>query len=335
MSIRHGLPTLQVIGNSIPQTCYRAIKAVYENGLHIQELSDDCQDENDQPVNSLSIDATVMIEVLDPFAQPRYSPVSFSQIGILLLEILGIKNSKVFPYKMLNFMTFNHKINGNKNIIRDWVYTYNQRFYHYPDEGIFFFDQVTFAIKKLIKNIKTRDAIITVTIPNLDPFFQQENTPDLREIQLRCFNDEAGILWLNPWLSWRSCNLYQNWSDNAIVLTFWLQLIAKEIAEQIGKEVRLGSYKESFASLYFDKLSLDCLEGNSETNRKSFFERFPNEEEFIRRSLTSNEATEMLIIPQMYEILSKEKIKEHDFSETEIDFIKEIIRKIQFFEATV
>jgi len=89
----------------------------------------------------------------------------------------------------------------------------------------------------------TRRAICTTAVPNLDPFLT-EDMPCLRELQLRCVENEDGSLNLNATTMWRSRDLYKAWSDNVIAITFWLQIVAQEIAAISGRPVKLGSYAD-------------------------------------------------------------------------------------------
>ena len=65
------IPTLHVAGTSIPQAHYRAMKAVWEHGLAIR-TEYDRKDSAGHYIDPPSRDARVLIEVTDPFSEPRY-----------------------------------------------------------------------------------------------------------------------------------------------------------------------------------------------------------------------------------------------------------------------
>ena len=94
------IPTLHIIAESIPQAHYRAMKAVWEQGLAIR-TEYDRRDTAGRFIDPPSRDARVLIEVLDPFAEPRYPPVSFCEIGAYIAEIMGLKDYRVVPMAKL------------------------------------------------------------------------------------------------------------------------------------------------------------------------------------------------------------------------------------------
>jgi len=67
------IPTLHVTGDCIPQAYFRAIKAVWENGYAIR-TEYDRKNGAGAYIDPPSRDARVLIEVKDPFAQPRFPP---------------------------------------------------------------------------------------------------------------------------------------------------------------------------------------------------------------------------------------------------------------------
>ena len=59
------IPVLSIFGETIPQAYERAIEEVWKNGVGVRT-------EYDRPEDPPSRDATVMVTVEDPFAQPRF-----------------------------------------------------------------------------------------------------------------------------------------------------------------------------------------------------------------------------------------------------------------------
>ena len=120
------LPTLHIEADSIPQAHFRAMKAVWENGLEIR-TEYDRKDASGEYIDPPSRDARVLIEVKDPFAQPRYPATSFCEIGTYIAEILGAKDHMVVPMnKLLD------AIEGELGAT-EWPYTYHQRLFAHPD----------------------------------------------------------------------------------------------------------------------------------------------------------------------------------------------------------
>jgi len=182
------------------------------------------------------------------------------------------------------------------------------------------------------KTPHTRRAVITTAIPNLDPFLG-EDVPCLREVQLRCHEDN-GELVLNVSSLWRSRDLWKAWSDNVIGLTFLCQVISQKIAAKAKRPVRMGSWMENSFSLHIYGQDFKQVKGDSEKGLKSFFDTF-DEEEYVRKSLTSEQAKEMLVLPQLKELLESTKIEQWKFPQKSIDIIESLIKDIESGELMV
>ena len=317
---RANIPTLHIVGQSIPQAYFRAIKAVWGNGLPIR-TEYDRKNEAGEFIDPPSRDATVMIEVTDPMSQPRFAPLSFCEIGAYIAEILGAKNHHIVPMDILKLARRGTPLPDTK-----WPYTYNQRITDHPDINGFTTNQLELAIERLAETPFTRRAVVTTSIPNIDPYLQ-EDVPCLRELMFRCTEDN-GTLFLNTYASWRSRDLYKAWGDNMIGITFWLQTIAKRLAEKTGKPVQVGRYAETSASLHIYGQDFGHVGGSEENDLKSIFETF-DEDGFIARSLSSDMAGPMLVIPQLMELLSEKQREQWKFPKESIELIEVIIFRIQ------
>jgi len=259
------LPTLHIVADSIPQAYFRAIKAVWENGAAMR-TEYDRKDDAGEYIDPPSRDARVLIEVKDPFSQPRFPPISFCEIGVYIAEIMGAKDYKVLPMSKLLAAR-----EGKPLPTSEWPYTYHKRFFAHPElaqvlvedviqklerierqhhvylsgyslaiQGLIGsllnkqklfggnVDQIAKVVETLVRVPHSRRAICTTAVPNLDPFLI-EDIPCLRELQPRCVEDENGDLVLNVSTVWRSRDLYKAWSDNVIAVTFLLQIIAQQI----------------------------------------------------------------------------------------------------------
>ena len=91
------IPTLHVVGDSIPQAYFRALKAVWENGLAIR-TEYDRKNSAGTYIDPPSRDARVLIEVKDPFAQPRFPPISFCEVGVYIAADHGREGHRVVPW---------------------------------------------------------------------------------------------------------------------------------------------------------------------------------------------------------------------------------------------
>ncbi|HEY3321376.1 MAG TPA: thymidylate synthase [Planctomycetota bacterium] len=314
------IPTLHVTAENIPQAHYRAMKAVWENGLPIR-TEYDRKDPNGEYIDPPSRDARVLVEITNPFAEPRYPPVSFCEIGTYIAEIMGAKDHLVLPMKKLK-----EAIHGELSA-HQWPYTYHQRLVAHPDIDGSTINQLDMAIQRVAKTPYTRRAVATTSVPNLDPFLK-EDVPCLREVQLRCPEDDKGNLVLNVSTAWRSRDLFKAWPDNIIGLTFLFQTLAKEVQEKAGRPVKLGSYADYAFSLHIYGQDFKQVGGDKEKGLKSFFDTF-NEESYIERSLSSADAKEMLVLPQLKELLTDRQIEQWRFPPESITLLKDLVEGIE------
>ena len=207
-----------------------------------------------------------------------------------------------------------------------WPYTYHQRIVAHPDINGQLTNQLEIAIQMVADTPFTRRAVVTTAVPDVDPYLTEDN-PCLREIIFRCMEDEDGSLVLNTSAFWRSRDLFKAWGDNMIGLTFWLQMIAQEISKKCDKPVRVGSYAEFNASLHIYGQDHSHVGGDENLGLKSIFDTF-DEKTFVARSLTSDMAKDMLVVPQLMNLLSEDQMEQWKFPQSSIDLINNLIAKI-------
>jgi len=313
------IPTLHVQADSLPQAHYRAMKAVWEHGLAIRTEYD--RKEDGEYIDPPSRDARVLIEIADPFAQPRYPPVSFCEIGTYIAEIMGAKDHLVLP-----MATLKHAIHGELSA-HQWPYTYHQRLVAHPDLDGSTVDQLALAVERVAKTPYTRRAVATTSVPNLDPFLK-EDVPCLREFQLRCPEDADGHLVLNVSTAWRSRDLFKAWPDNVVGLTFLFQMLARQIQEKAGRPVKLGSYADYSFSLHIYGQDFRQVGGDAAKGLRSFFENF-DEAAYLERALTSEDAQDLLVLPQLRELLTPSRIEQWHFPPAAVALLKQLIADIE------
>ena len=310
------IPTLHVEAESIPQAHFRAMRAVWEHGLAIR-TEYDRRDSRGRYLDPPSRDARVLIEVRDPFAQPRYPPSSFCEIGTYIAEILGAKDHMVVPMEKLL-----GALDGNLEAT-EWPYTYHQRLFAHPDVRGGTVDQMAMAVERIARTPYSRRAVASTAVPNVDPFLR-EDVPCLREVQLRCPEDDQGRLVLNMNTMWRSRDLYKAWPDNVIGLTFMQRLLAGQISERRKCPVRVGGYADYSSSLHIYGQDFARVGGDAERGLRSFFDNF-DEEAYVRRSFTSADAAEMLVLPQLRGLLADDQRSQWRFPPAAVRLIEELI----------
>lgn len=314
------LPTLHVQADSLPRAHFRAMKAVWEHGLEIR-TEYDRRDERGEYLDPPSRDARVLIEVTDPFSQPRYPPTSFCEIGTYIAEIMGAKDHMVVPMaELLRGI-------GGPLSATEWPYTYHQRLFAHPDVVGETVDQVALAVERIARTPWSRRAVASTAVPNLDPFLK-EDVPCLREMQLRCPEDEQGNLVLNLNTTWRSRDLYKAWPDNVLGLTFLQRLLAGQVQEQAGRPVRPGSYADYSTSLHIYGQDFALVGGDPARGLRSFFDNF-DEETYVSRSFTSEDAAELLVVPQLRGLLDPEQVRQWRFPPEALALIERLIAGLE------
>ncbi|HEO71558.1 MAG TPA: hypothetical protein ENN80_09865 [Candidatus Hydrogenedentes bacterium] len=314
------IPTLHVIADCIPRAYFRAMKALWEQGYPIRTEYDRRNDAGEF-IDPPSRDARVLIEVLDPFAEPRFPPISFCEIGVYIAEIMGLKDYRVLPMERLL-----EAVSGELSA-QEWPYTYHQRLFAHPAIDGSTIDQMAMAVERVAKTPHTRRAIATTSVPNVDPFLK-EDVPCLREMQLRCPEDADGNLVLNMNTVWRSRDLYKAWGDNVIGVTFLQRRLAGQIAERAGRPVRAGSYADYSFAMHIYGQDFAAVGGDADRGLQSFFETF-DEESFVARSLTSEMARDMLVLPQLQNLLTERQIEQWGFPPESVALIKGLVADLE------
>jgi thymidylate synthase len=314
------IPTLHVEAGSIPQAHFRAMKAVWEHGMRIR-TEYDRRDAQGMYIDPPSRDARVLIEVRDPFAQPRYPASSFCEIGTYIAEVMGAKDHMVLPMAEL-LGAVNDQLSAT-----EWPYTYHQRLFAHPDVAGQTVDQIALAVERVATTPHSRRAVATTAVPNVDPFLR-EDVPCLRELQLRCPEDAAGNLVLNMNAAWRSRDLYKAWPDNVIGLTFLQQVLAGQIAAKAGRACRVGSYADFCFSLHIYGQDFALVGGDRERGLRSFFDNF-DEQAYVERSFASADAAQLLVLPQLRGLLSDRQREQWAFPPAAVAIIERLIAGLE------
>ena len=232
------IPTLSIHAECLPEAWEKAVLAVWDDGLDIKTQYDR---EGDAP----SKDATVIITVDDPFAEPRIHknfPGGPVELEVYRQEVVnGIHDHWIDP------------------AAGKWTYTYHERLFAYcpvhelrdpkgatkPFAAV---DQIEYIINSLAKVDYTRRAQAITWMPTTD--IDTEDPPCLQRIWCRLVADETGKLALNMNTHWRSRDLYKAWFMNAYALTDLQRMIAERISKRIGKPIGVGRYVDISDSLH-------------------------------------------------------------------------------------
>lgn len=259
MKASGNIPTLFINAECLPEAWEKAVLAVWDDGLDIKTQYDKAED-------APSKDATVIVTVYHPFAEPRIHknyPGGPVELEVYRQEVVdGIHDHWIDP------------------AAGKWTYTYHERLFAYcpvyglrdPEGAKKPFapvDQVEYIIDSLSKVEYTRRAQAITWMPTADIY--TEDPPCLQRIWCRLVADEAGKLALNMNAHWRSRDLYKAWFMNVYALTDLQRVIAERISKRIGKPVSVGRYVDISDSLhlygrYFEEVKIEV-----EKMRDGFF----------------------------------------------------------------
>jgi len=230
------IPVILVTADYIPEAWEKAVRAVCDRGFEIRTEYDSA---DDPP----SLDATVMVEVKQPFGEPRVHknfPGGPADLEVYRQEVVeGIHDNWIDP-------------EAGK-----WTYTYHERLFNYsvtedlksggksrPFAPV---DQVGEIVDKLSQVPYSRRAQAITWIPTADP--DTDDPPCLQRLWARLVKVEDGFA-LNLNSHWRSRDLYKAWFMNVFALTDLQRVIAERIAQRLGQPVRPGRYVDVVDSLH-------------------------------------------------------------------------------------
>jgi thymidylate synthase len=251
------IPVIVITADCLPQAWEKAVLAVWDNGLKIKT-------QYDKPQAPPSRDATVVITVTNPFAEPRIHknfPSGPAELESYRLEVVsGIHDHWIDP------------------AAGKWTYTYHQRLRAYcPVEDIRVagspkpfgqVDQIQYIIDSLSEVNHTRRAQAITWMPTADP--ETDDPPCLQRIWCRLVAGDDGKFSLNMNTHWRSRDLYKAWFMNAYAFTDLQRIIADEISRKIDRPVTVGRYVDISDSLhiygsYFDEVAVEVEKMRSGT----------------------------------------------------------------------
>ncbi len=219
---RNGIPDLHVEADGIARAWEQSLIELYEKGCNLRT-------EYDKAGDPPSKDATMMIVIADPLAEPMIhkdfpgGPIELQEYVMEVCE--GIKD----------------------HLVRDpddpkdtrWEYTYHQRLFGYQVPGLQAIDQIEGLAAKLAKTPHTRRAqAITWKV-------WEDNTcydpACLQSLWCRIL-EEAGQPVLSMNVRFRSNDAYKAAFMNIFALVQLQQRIEARITELTGRPVQVGRY---------------------------------------------------------------------------------------------
>ncbi len=231
------IPVLTIYANCLPEAWEKAVLAVWDHGVDIKT-------EYDKPGDPPSKDATVIVVVADPFAEPRIHrnfPGGPEELETYRQEVCeGIHDHWIDP------------------AAGKWTYTYHERLFSYcptedlrdrrspkPFQAV---NQIEHLVEKCCETFFTRRAQAITWMPTADPI--TADPPCLQRLWFRILLDSLGLPVLNLNSHWRSRDLYKAWFMNVYALTYLQRIVAEAVSERLEREVKVGRYVDISDSLH-------------------------------------------------------------------------------------
>lgn len=237
----NGIPVLYAEGEGIAQAWENSLVKLYECGCDIQT-------QYDKPGDPPSKDATMILTVHEPCAEPmihRDFPGGFEELQEYVMEVCeGIKDHCV-------------RRPDDPSDTR-WEYTYHQRLFGYEVPGRGASDQIEAACRRLAETPHSRRAqAITWKVWEDNACY---DPPCLQSIWCRITQQEGRRL-LNTNVRFRSNDAYRAAFMNIFALVEIQRRMASRIAELSGEPVHVGRYCHMADSYHIYGANLAEFEG--------------------------------------------------------------------------
>lgn len=299
------IPSFHIIAESIPEAFWETLNVVHHHG-RLLRTQYDRKNSNGNYIDPPGRDASVLIEVKNPFAQPRHPGIVTCEIGKVIAEYLGAKDHLVPSYDRLYNLVKKARAEGRKVGEEEtlWPYTYFLRLTRHPTHDGGTINQLENAVNILAQDPLSRRAVAVTAVPEIDQYLEADQ-PCLREVQFRAIEytqpgDEKRKFKLGMGLRFRSNDLPKAWPDNVISLTQLQARLAKDLALKTGWEVSPGYLHHYAESLHI--YGEDYVTTGGKFNGDPFFQKFPNAASFVKKSRAYNEQVTGLVIDQLNQL---------------------------------
>jgi len=291
-----GTAVILVSANNIPSAIYTAMGEVLARGYKIRTQYDR-KDSQGKYIDPPSLDVSSAIEIINPYAQPRFPKASCVEIGKYIAETCwGVKDHLVLDQEELKEKLARGEFDETTETY--WPYTYHQRLYAYPASHGKRINQVQKMLERLAEDPITRRATAITFVPEIDQYIKGD-LPCLQRVFLRCTEDTTGRLYLHMNTHWRSRDLFNAAADNIIAMTFWQREWAEELSRMTNREVLVGKYKDFADSLHIYGQVLKSMDVGKMVRK---WNALPEEE----KGYTSEDARDLLVIPDLERLLTED-----------------------------
>ena len=223
MPVQLTLPAIQVIAETLPEGWEKAVLAVWEQGATIAT-------QYDKPGDPPSRDATMMISVADPFAEPRLHrafPGGMYDLEVYTQEVVdGIHDHWIAPAE------------------GKWQYTYHERLAAYSVPGLDApVDQLAYVVDALAEAPHTRRAQAVLWKAWDDAGI--DHPACLQRLWFRVFDDKLVLS-----AHMRSNDAFKAAFMNMFAFTALQARIAEQLSARLGRPITCGQYNHIVDSFH-------------------------------------------------------------------------------------
>lgn len=217
------LPTLHIQAQTLPEGWERAVLATWEHGARIAT-------QYDQAGDPPSRDASVLIAVADPFAEPRIHramPGGLYELEVYCQEVVaGIHDHWIAPEE------------------GKWQYTYHERMAAYSVPGLAEpVDQLEYVVRTLAEAPHSRRAQVVIWKPWADAGI--EHPACLQRLWFRIFDDRLVLA-----AHMRSNDAFKAAFMNMYAFSELQRHVAERISQRCGRVIRPGQYNHVVDSFH-------------------------------------------------------------------------------------
>ena len=241
------LPVIHLQAANLAEGWERAVVETWERGARIAT-------QYDKPDDPPSRDATLVLSVVDPFAEPRIHralPGGIYDLEVYRQEVVdGIHDGWIDP-------------EAGK-----WSYTYHERLTAYTPPGTDKpINQLELMLEGMAKTPYTRRAQAILWKPGLDQ--ADEHPPCLQRLWCRVFGDQ---LVMSAHI--RSNDAFKAAYMNMYAFTELQKLLAERLSERVERAIQVGQYNHIVDSFHIYGSYFEEFKGFLETlERRTFQQR--------------------------------------------------------------
>jgi thymidylate synthase len=280
------IPVLHISSKGIAEAWEQSVLKLWEQGV-------DAKTEYDRPGDPLSKDSTMIIEVEEPFTEPRIHrsfPGGIEDLEKYRLEVLdGVHDHWIRPEDGKWSYTYHDRIT-NFSVVDDLSSSKIKS----PFKPV---DQLQYLIDKLSQSRYSRRAQAITWMPTADP--PTNEPPCLQRLWCRILNNNDDKPVLNMNTHWRSRDAYKAAFMNIYALTELQKMVSEKISEKCGEEVGVGRYVDISDSYH--------IYGQDHKEFKDRFLKGLKERTFEQRTWRSDDENLSEFIKIAHDQLQKEK----------------------------